>query len=177
MTGPRSSTITVLCAPAMLPAANSSARHDARSVLAQRRIAGTRHSPKKQALSGEVAKDHTTIPRKCAGDEGEFTLKQPLADESVMASRGASRNFSVRSDFYSAFLPETSSADPRGGYIHWWTVQTRTADLLRLLSPKLLETSRECWRWMKPKTYLFPGLVKGWRADVPIRPKVVGMAG
>ena len=42
-----------------------------------------------------------------------------------------------------------------------------------LLSPKLLETLREYWRWMKPKTYLFPGLVNGWRADVPITPKVV----
>jgi site-specific recombinase XerD len=42
-----------------------------------------------------------------------------------------------------------------------------------LLSPKLLETLREYWRWMKPSTYLFPGLVKGWRADVPITPKVV----
>lgn len=45
-----------------------------------------------------------------------------------------------------------------------------------LLSPKLLETLREYWRWMKPKTYLFPGMVDGWRADVPITPKVVGMA-
>ena len=36
------------------------------------------------------------------------------------------------------------------------------------LSPKLLETLREYWRWMKPKTYLFPGTVKNWRADVPI---------
>ena len=36
------------------------------------------------------------------------------------------------------------------------------------LSESLLETSREYWRWMKPKTYLFPGTVKGWRADVPI---------
>lgn len=42
-----------------------------------------------------------------------------------------------------------------------------------LLSPKLLETLREYWRWMKPTTYLFPGLEKGWRADVPITPKVV----
>ena len=42
-----------------------------------------------------------------------------------------------------------------------------------LLSPKLLETLREYWRWMKPKTYLFPGLINGWRADVPITPKVV----
>lgn len=42
-----------------------------------------------------------------------------------------------------------------------------------LLSPKLLETLREYWRWMKPKTYLFPGLINEWRADVPITPKVV----
>jgi site-specific recombinase XerD len=42
-----------------------------------------------------------------------------------------------------------------------------------LLSSKLLVTLREYWRWMKPKTYLFPGLVDGWRADVPITPKVV----
>jgi integrase/recombinase XerD len=41
------------------------------------------------------------------------------------------------------------------------------------LSPKLLETSREYWRWMKPKTWLFPGTVDGWRADKPITPKVV----
>ena len=45
-----------------------------------------------------------------------------------------------------------------------------------LLSPKLLVTLREYWRWMKPKTYLFPGTVKGWRADVPITPKVVWKA-
>src|SRR5204862_3670353 len=25
------------------------------------------------------------------------------------------------------------------------------------LSPKLLDTLREYWRWMRPKTYLFPG--------------------
>jgi integrase/recombinase XerD len=35
---------------------------------------------------------------------------------------------------------------------------------------------REYRRWMKPRTYLFPGLVKGWRADVPMTPKVVWMA-
>src|SRR6202453_4915619 len=35
------------------------------------------------------------------------------------------------------------------------------------LSPKLLETLRVYWRWMKPTTYLFPGTVKGMRADVP----------
>jgi site-specific recombinase XerD len=42
-----------------------------------------------------------------------------------------------------------------------------------LLSPKLLETLREYWRWMKPKTWLFPGMVNNWRADVPIDGKVV----
>jgi integrase/recombinase XerD len=41
------------------------------------------------------------------------------------------------------------------------------------LSPKLLETLREYWRWMKPKTFLFPGLVNGSRADVPISGKAV----
>ena len=40
------------------------------------------------------------------------------------------------------------------------------------LSPKLLETLRDYWRWMKPKTYLFPGTVNNWRADVPITTKV-----
>ncbi len=45
-----------------------------------------------------------------------------------------------------------------------------------LLSPKLLETLREYWRWMKPKTYLFPGTVKGWRADVPITEKIIWTA-
>lgn len=29
------------------------------------------------------------------------------------------------------------------------------------LSPKLLETLREYWRWMKPKRYLFPGTKNG----------------
>ncbi len=41
------------------------------------------------------------------------------------------------------------------------------------LSPKLLETLREYWRWMHPKTYLFPGTEDGWRADKPITPKVL----
>ncbi|HEX9198612.1 MAG TPA: tyrosine-type recombinase/integrase [Acidobacteriaceae bacterium] len=45
-----------------------------------------------------------------------------------------------------------------------------------LLTPKLLETLREYWRWMKPKTYLFPGTVKGWRADVPITEKIAWQA-
>lgn len=41
------------------------------------------------------------------------------------------------------------------------------------LSLKLLETLREYWRWMRPKTYLFPGTADGWRADKPITSKVV----
>jgi integrase len=45
-----------------------------------------------------------------------------------------------------------------------------------LLSPKLLNALREYWRWMKPKTYLFPGMVDNWREDVPITPKVVWKA-
>ena len=45
-----------------------------------------------------------------------------------------------------------------------------------LLTPKLLETLREYWRWMKPQTYLFPGTVDNWRADVPITEKIVWTA-
>jgi integrase len=41
------------------------------------------------------------------------------------------------------------------------------------LSPKLLETLRLYWRWMRPKTYLFPGTEKGWRADKPIASRMV----
>src|SRR2546428_1515234 len=41
------------------------------------------------------------------------------------------------------------------------------------LSPKLLETLREYWRWMKPKTWLFPGTIHNWRADKPLTPQVV----
>ena len=41
------------------------------------------------------------------------------------------------------------------------------------LSPTLLETLREYWRWMRPRNYLFPGTVNNWRADKPITPKVV----
>src|SRR2546422_10461259 len=44
------------------------------------------------------------------------------------------------------------------------------------LTPKLLETLREYWRWMKPKTYLFPGMVDNWRADKPLTPKCVWLA-
>lgn len=41
------------------------------------------------------------------------------------------------------------------------------------LSVTLLDTLRVYWRWMKPKTWLFPGTIAGWRADKPITPKVV----
>jgi site-specific recombinase XerD len=41
------------------------------------------------------------------------------------------------------------------------------------LSEKLLEALRQYWRWMKPKTWLFPGLAKGGRVDRPMHDKVV----
>src|SRR5439155_25252717 len=44
------------------------------------------------------------------------------------------------------------------------------------LSPKLLETLRLYWRWRKPKTYLFPGTIRGKRADVPITANIVWLA-
>lgn len=44
------------------------------------------------------------------------------------------------------------------------------------LSPKLLETLRVYFRWMRPTTFLFPGTVKGLRSDVPISPNVVWLA-
>jgi integrase/recombinase XerD len=44
------------------------------------------------------------------------------------------------------------------------------------LDPKLRETLQEYWRWMRPKTWLFPGTIKGWRADKPIDTKVVWQA-
>jgi integrase/recombinase XerD len=44
------------------------------------------------------------------------------------------------------------------------------------LGPKLLATLREYWRWMKPKTYLFPGMENNWRADVPVTTKVAWIA-
>jgi integrase/recombinase XerD len=44
------------------------------------------------------------------------------------------------------------------------------------LSPRLLETLREYWRWMKPKTYLFPGMENNWRVDVPVSDKVAWIA-
>ena len=44
------------------------------------------------------------------------------------------------------------------------------------LSPKSLATLREYWRWMKPKTYLFPGVENNWRVDVPVTTKVAWIA-
>src|SRR5258708_40235996 len=41
------------------------------------------------------------------------------------------------------------------------------------LDPKLLETLRQYWRWMRPTTYLFPGTVKNCRGDKPISPRLV----
>ena len=41
------------------------------------------------------------------------------------------------------------------------------------LSATLLDTLRAYYRWMHPKTWLFPGTVAGWRADKPITPKVL----
>jgi site-specific recombinase XerD len=40
------------------------------------------------------------------------------------------------------------------------------------LSPNLLGTLREYYRWMRPQTDLFPGTVNGSRADKPITSKV-----
>jgi integrase/recombinase XerD len=41
------------------------------------------------------------------------------------------------------------------------------------LSPTLLETLRVYYRWMRPKTWLFPGTVHNWRADKPITKRVL----
>jgi len=41
------------------------------------------------------------------------------------------------------------------------------------LSPTLLTALREYYRWMRPRTYLFPGTRNGWRADAPITTKVI----
>ena len=44
------------------------------------------------------------------------------------------------------------------------------------LSPKLLEILRLYFRWMQPQTFLFPGTVKGVRADVPVSVNLVWLA-
>jgi integrase/recombinase XerD len=41
------------------------------------------------------------------------------------------------------------------------------------LSPTLLAALRTYYRWMRPTTYLFPGLAHGWRADKPLTSKVL----
>jgi integrase/recombinase XerD len=41
------------------------------------------------------------------------------------------------------------------------------------LSPTLLAALRKYYRWMRPRTYLFPGTQHGWRADAPITTKVI----
>jgi site-specific recombinase XerD len=41
------------------------------------------------------------------------------------------------------------------------------------LYQSLSHSKWDYWRWMWPKTYLFPGTVNGWRADNPITSKVI----
>lgn len=41
------------------------------------------------------------------------------------------------------------------------------------LSSKLLEALRAYWRWMRPTTYVFPGVVDGGRVDAPATDKIV----
>ena len=41
------------------------------------------------------------------------------------------------------------------------------------ITPLLLETLREYWRWMRPGIWLFPGTEKGWRVDRPITSKMI----
>jgi len=41
------------------------------------------------------------------------------------------------------------------------------------LSQKLLDNLREYWRWMKPVTFVFPGIEDGHRVDAPMSDKTV----
>ena len=41
------------------------------------------------------------------------------------------------------------------------------------LSPTLLTALRDYYRWMRPQTYLFPGIRNGWRADKPLTARVI----
>ena len=59
------------------------------------------------------------------------------------------------------------------GRCSFTSARQRRRDRYVPLSATLLETLRVYWRWMKPKTWLFPGTIAGWRADKPITPKVV----
>src|SRR5262249_21969453 len=58
----------------------------------------------------------------------------------------------------------------------WCSVwnRARAAAIVRSpSSPTLLAALREYYRWMRPRTYLFPGTRHGWRADAPITSKVI----
>lgn len=44
------------------------------------------------------------------------------------------------------------------------------------LSPALLETLREYWRWRQPKVYMFPTRTRGQTLDQPISDKTVWIA-
>ncbi len=49
-------------------------------------------------------------------------------------------------------------------------------DLDLPLSPKLLASLGEYWRWLKAKTYRFPGMENNWRADVLVTTRVAWTA-
>jgi integrase/recombinase XerD len=84
-------------------------------------------------------------------------------------------------------IDSTANLMHRAMVMTLYATGVRRAELCRLkgkggrdrdvpLSPRLLEILREYWRWMKPKTYLFPGMQNNWRADVPITDKVAWIA-
>ena len=84
------------------------------------------------------------------------------ADDSVLGGYASSRTVSSQGRRYR-----------QRAHAHHIRHGKRNRDRDVPLSPKLLETLREYWRWMHPKTYLFPGTKDGWRADKPITPKVL----